>query len=56
MHAVARADDGTVEAIELDGHGAGGWFLGVQWHPEDTATTDPTQLSLFQALVEAARP
>jgi putative glutamine amidotransferase len=52
VHAVARADDGTVEAIELDGHDA--WFLGVQWHPEDTAATDPVQQSLFQALVQAA--
>ena len=52
VHAVARADDGTVEAIELDG--PSGWFLGVQWHPEDTAATDPTQLALFQALVAAA--
>jgi putative glutamine amidotransferase len=53
VHAVARADDGTVEAIELDGHD--GWFLGVQWHPEDTATTDPQQLALIAALVDAAR-
>ncbi|MFF7165793.1 gamma-glutamyl-gamma-aminobutyrate hydrolase family protein [Streptomyces sp. NPDC008086] len=27
----AYADDGTVEAVELD---SGGWVLGVQWHPE----------------------
>ena len=54
VHAVARADDGTVEAIELDGHDA--WFLGVQWHPEDTAATDAVQQSLFEALVHAARP
>lgn len=53
VHAVARADDGTVEAIELGGHAT--WFLGVQWHPEDTAATDPQQLALFHALVEAAR-
>ena len=56
VHAVARAEDGTVEAIELDGRSADGWFLGVQWHPEDTAATDPQQLALFTALVHAATP
>ena len=33
---------------------AAGWFLGVQWHPEDTVATDPVQLALFRSLVEAA--
>ncbi|MEV7907596.1 gamma-glutamyl-gamma-aminobutyrate hydrolase family protein [Streptomyces anulatus] len=51
--AVAHAADGTVEAAELAG--AAGWFLGVQWHPEDTAATDPVNRRLFDALVEAAR-
>jgi putative glutamine amidotransferase len=50
---VARAVDGTVEAAVLPG--APGWFLAVQWHPEDTVTDDPDQLALFTALVEAAR-
>ena len=53
LHVVARAEDGTPEAIELDGHDA--WFLGVQWHPEDTAGTDPTQVAVFRGLVDAAR-
>lgn len=53
LRVVARAEDGTPEAIELDGHD--GWFLGVQWHPEDTAATDEAQLAVFRALVEAAR-
>ena len=35
---------------------AAGWFLGVQWHPEDTVATDEVQLALFRALVEAGRP
>ncbi|CNE94046.1 glutamine amidotransferase [Mycobacterium tuberculosis] len=48
----ARASDGTVEAMELPG--AAGWFLGVQWHPEDTASDDPAQQSLFTALVRAS--
>jgi putative glutamine amidotransferase len=50
--AVAHAEDGTVEAAELTG--AAGWFLGVQWHPEDTARTDPANQRLFDALVAAA--
>lgn len=50
---VAHASDGTVEAAELTS--AVGWFLAVQWHPEDTFDSDEAQLSLFQALVEAAR-
>lgn len=53
LRATAYADDGTVEALGLDGHD--GWFVGVQWHPEDTADTDPFQAALFGALVDAAR-
>jgi putative glutamine amidotransferase len=45
----ARAQDGTVEAIEGDG----GFALGVQWHAE-TLAEDPVQLALFEALVQAA--
>ncbi|WP_131741193.1 gamma-glutamyl-gamma-aminobutyrate hydrolase family protein [Actinomadura roseirufa] len=52
----AHAADGTVEAAELsDGPSGGrGWFLAVQWHPEDTAATDRAQQALFGALVQAA--
>src|SRR5204862_6126194 len=35
LRVVAKADDGIVEALELD-HTAG-WLVAVQWHPEDTA-------------------
>jgi putative glutamine amidotransferase len=51
-HLVATgwAEDGLVEAIERDR----GWMLGVQWHPEDTAATDPPQQRLFDALVARA--
>ncbi|MFI0452112.1 gamma-glutamyl-gamma-aminobutyrate hydrolase family protein [Actinomadura sp. 6N118] len=48
----ARAADGTIEAAELPD--ATGWFLGVQWHPEDTAANDPAQQALFNALVRAS--
>ena len=49
LRVVARADDGIVEALELTG--APGWLLAVQWHPEDTAATDPVNQRLFDALV-----
>jgi putative glutamine amidotransferase len=51
LSVVATAADGTVEAAVLPG--SPGWFLGVQWHPEDTWDSDPVQLSLFAALVAA---
>ena len=54
LRAVARSADGTVEAVEM-GVSDAQWFLGVQWHPEDTAATDPAQLAIFAQLVEASR-
>ena len=53
LRATAYAQDGTVEAVALEGHD--GWFLGVQWHPEDTAATDPQQARVFSAFIEAIR-
>jgi putative glutamine amidotransferase len=53
LHPVAVAEDGVVEAVELDG--ARGWFLGVQWHPEDGAARLPAQQAVFDGLVDAAR-
>ena len=40
----ARAEDGVIEAMELPQYG--GWFLGVQWHPEVTWADDPRQLAM----------
>lgn len=51
LRVVARAADGTVEALEHPEHP---WLIGVQWHPEATAAEDPSQQRLFDALVEAA--
>ena len=48
----AYAADGTIEAVTLTGHE--GWFLGVQWHLEDFADTDPLQHDIFRALIAAA--
>jgi putative glutamine amidotransferase len=48
----AYAADGTIEAVALAGHE--GWFLGLQWHLEDFADSDPLQQSIFQAFIDAA--
>ncbi len=52
LQATAWSDDGVIEAVELSGPGDQ-WFLGVQWHPEDTADIDEAQLDLFRAFVHA---
>jgi putative glutamine amidotransferase len=61
----AYSSDGVIEAVELaestgspKGRPTGwprSWFVGVQWHPEDTWDYDPAQLALFRALVSAAQ-
>lgn len=48
----AYAADDTIEAVTLTGHE--GWFLGLQWHLEDFADTDPIQHGIFRAFVAAA--
>jgi putative glutamine amidotransferase len=53
LDVVARSADGVAEAVEIPG--AAGWFLGLQWHPEDTWAADPQQLAIFGAFVAAAR-
>ncbi len=53
LRVVARAGDGVVEGLEpVDA--VDGWVVAVQWHPEDTAATDPSQQRLFDALVTQA--
>ena len=49
--ATGWAADGLVEVVELEG---APWVVGVQWHPEDTATADAAQQGLFDALVGQA--
>jgi putative glutamine amidotransferase len=46
----AVAADGVIEAVEHDN----GWFIGVQWHPEDTAPMDRVQQRLYDVFVEQA--
>ena len=52
LRIVSSAEDGTPEAVLID---ADGWAAGVQWHPEDTWSNDPQQVSLMAAFIEAAR-
>jgi putative glutamine amidotransferase len=49
LRVVAWAEDGCVEAVE---HATS--IVGVQWHPEDLHTTNPTDALLFADLVERA--
>jgi gamma-glutamyl-gamma-aminobutyrate hydrolase PuuD len=48
LQVTGRAEDGTVEAVELD---ARDFVVGVQWHPEQ----DATDARLNTALIDAAR-
>ena len=48
LSVVATTADGVVEAMEHET----GWLIGVQWHPEDTAATDPVQQRLYDSFVE----
>ena len=53
LRQVGRATDGVVEAVEAEGDA---WIAAVQWHPEDTAATDPAQQAIFDRfVVESAR-
>ena len=53
MRIVARAADGTIEAIDDPNRP---FYLGVQWHPErkDSGEDDPLNFGLIKQLVEAA--
>jgi putative glutamine amidotransferase len=64
LRASGRSPDGLVEAIERPlphrdttniSEAENTWMLGVQWHPEETARSDPAQQSLFDAVATLAR-
>ena len=52
----AASGEGFVESFERNAASDtdGGWILGVQWHPEETAATDASQQVLFDTLVRLA--
>lgn len=51
LRVVARAEDGLAEAIELP---VLPYVVGVQWHPEELATTDQHHSNLFYDFIAAA--
>lgn len=51
LRAVATAEDGLVEAVELPDRP---YVLGVQWHPEELAKTDLHSSALFGGFIRAA--
>jgi putative glutamine amidotransferase len=58
LRIAGRSEDGLVEALEAPNAGAsedGVWTIGVQWHPEDSASRDPAQQALFGELVRRAQ-
>lgn len=48
----ARAEDGTVEAVELEGHP---FCVAVQWHPEHLSNRRPDQQRLFNHFVSLCK-
>lgn len=51
LRAVAHADDGVIEAVELAAPDF--FFFGVQWHPE-SLPADEASTQLYSAFIEAA--
>jgi putative glutamine amidotransferase len=48
---VGMSADGVVEAVVAE---AKAWTVGVQWHPEDTYSSDEQQMRLMRRLVQEA--
>jgi putative glutamine amidotransferase len=51
LRPVGWAEDGLLEAVELE---RATWVVGLQWHPEDTATRQPMQQAIYDELVRRA--
>jgi putative glutamine amidotransferase len=45
---IGYSEDGQLEAVELP---TKSWVVGLQWHPEDTATRQPQQQAIYDELV-----
>ena len=50
--ATGHSPDGIIEAVEAPDHP---FAIGVQWHPEELASSDPRAQRLFEAFAEASR-
>lgn len=58
FHAVARAPDGIIEAMERDGldlTAGRGYAVAVQWHPEDRHQIAAHDRTLFETFLQQAR-
>ncbi len=55
LRVAARAEDGIVEALELDDDAADGFVVAVQWHPEMCWDTHPEHHTPFRMVVDACR-
>lgn len=53
LRVTARSEDGVIEAVELAENPEGRFFLGVQWHPEMMAWSDPLQQGIITAFVRS---
>jgi len=49
---IAWAEDGVIEAVEIENNPQ---ILAVQWHPELTGLDDPSQLHLFEHLIQLSQ-
>ena len=49
---LATSSEGLCEAVRYP---STSWAYGLQWHPEDNYLTEPSQLHIIAAFVEAAR-
>jgi len=52
LKAIAYADDGIIEALEVPNHPFG---LGVQWHPEELVAEHESARKMFDAFINVAR-
>ena len=48
---IGYSEDGQLEAVEIP---TKAWVVGLQWHPEDTATRQPQQQAIYNELVRQA--
>ncbi|MCW5588395.1 MAG: gamma-glutamyl-gamma-aminobutyrate hydrolase family protein [Legionellales bacterium] len=51
LRVVGSCGDGVIEAYDMPDYS---WLLGVQWHPELSAASDPLQQTLFDLFVKAS--
>ena len=55
IRAIARTNDGLIEAIEYDDPENMPFFMGVQWHPERMDIDNPFSLPIALAFVQEAK-